>query len=108
MSFPKEYLQGISQSLSPVGLTFAYNSTLQDRNNWNINLVENVWKKDLLGISKDAQSDALSANYLPTLLSVEELFRQYNQRENAAEISHLIMSVAIRAKKTGQLSKIKR
>ncbi|WP_343747693.1 hypothetical protein [Fluviicola sp.] len=108
MSFPKEYFQGMTRDLSPVGLTFAFNSTMQDRNGWNMNLVQNVWNKDQLGIARDAQSDALSANYLPTLISVEELYREYNRSENANEISHLIMSVAIRAKKTGQLSKIKR
>ncbi|MDR0802097.1 hypothetical protein [Fluviicola sp.] len=108
MSFPKEYFQGISQSLNPVGLTFAYNSTIPDRNAWNMNLVQSVWKKDLLGISKDAQSDALSANYLPTLISIEQLYREYNRSEEAKEMSQLILSVATRAKKTGQLSKIKR
>lgn len=108
MSFPKEYLQGISQSLSPVGLTFAYKSTLPDRDAWNMNLVQSVWKKDLLGISRDAQSDALSANYLPTLISIEQLYREYNRSEDAKEMSQLILSVATRAGKTGQLSKIKR
>ncbi len=109
MSFPKEYFQGISSSLNPVGLTFAYDQSASlDYNAWNISMVETKWKKYELGIGKDQQSDALSANYLPALLSVSRLYEQYNKTENVKEINHIIMSVATRARKTGQLSKIKR
>lgn len=109
MSFPKEYFAGISSSLNPVGLTFAYDqSATLDYNAWNISLVETKWKKYELGIGKDQQSDALSANYLPTLLSVSRLYEEYNKNEEVKEINHIILSVATRARKTGQLSKIKR
>lgn len=110
MSFPKDYLQGMSSSLGIVGLTFAYDqsATVFDRNNWNISLVENQWKKYELGIAKDQQSDALSANYLPALLSVARLYEEYNRTDDVKEINHIITSVATRARKTGQLSKIKR
>lgn len=109
MSFPKEYFQGITSALNPVGLTFAYEQAAAfDYNAWNIALVEKKWKKYELGIGKDPQSDALSANYLPALLSVSRLYEQYNQTEDVKEIDHIIMSVATRARKTGQLSKIKR
>lgn len=109
MSFPKEYFQGISSALNPVGLTFAYDQSASlDYNAWNISLVETKWKKYELGIGKDQQSDALSANYLPALLSVSRLYEEYNKTEDAREINHIIMSVATRARKTGQLSKIKR
>ena len=109
MSFPKEYFQGITSALNPVGLTFAYGqgATL-DYNARNIALVETKWKKYELGIGKDPQSDALSANYLPALLSVSRLYEEYNKTEEAKEIDQIIMSVATRARKTGQLSKIKR
>jgi len=109
MSFPKEYFAGITSSLNPVGLTFAYDqSTTLDYNAWNIALVETKWKKYELGIGKDQQSDALSANYLPTLLSVARLYEEYNKNEDVKDINHIILSVATRARKTGQLSKIKR
>lgn len=109
MSFPKEYFQGITSSLNPVGLTFAYGQAATlDYNARNIALVETKWKKYELGIGKDPQSDALSANYLPALLSVSRLYEEYNKTEEAKEIDHIIMSVATRARKTGQLSKIKR
>jgi hypothetical protein len=109
MSFPKEYFQGIASALNPVGLTFAYEqSATFDYNAWNIALVETKWKKYELGIGKDPQSDALSANYLPALLSVSRLYEEYNKTEDVKEIDHIIMSVATRARKTGQLSKIKR
>lgn len=109
MSFPKEYFQGISSDLNPVGLTFAYDQSASlDYNAWNISLVETKWKKYELGIGKDQQSDALSANYLPALLSVSRLYEEYNKTEEVKEINQLIMSVATRARKTGQLSKIKR
>ena len=109
MSFPKEYLLGISSALTPVGLTFAYEQSAGlDYNAWNIALVETKWKTYELGIGKDPQSDALSANYLPTLLSVSRLYEAYNKTEDVKEIDHIITSVATRARKTGQLSKIKR
>ncbi|WP_300666479.1 hypothetical protein [Fluviicola sp.] len=108
MSFPKEYFQGISKSLHPVGLTFGYKLNQFDYNAWNANLIESVWQKNKLGISQDAQSDALSANYLPALISIERLYQEYNKSEEAKEMSALIMSVATRARKTGQLSKINR
>lgn len=109
MSFPKEYLQGISSSLTTVGLTFAYDQAARlDYNAWNISLVETKWKKYELGIGKDQQSDALSANYLPALISVARLYEEYNKTDSAKEINHIIMGVATRARKTGQLSKIKR
>lgn len=109
MSFPKEYFEGITSSLNTVGLTFAYDqSTTLDYNAWNISLVETKWKKYELGIVKDPQSDALSANYLPALLSVSRLYEEYNKTEDVKEINHIILSVATRARKTGQLSKIKR
>lgn len=108
MSFPKEYFQGISKFLHPVGLTFGYKLNRFDYNAWNTNLIESVWQKDKLGISQDAQSDALSANYLPTLVSIERLYQEYNKSEEAKEMSVLILNVATRARKTGQLSKIKR
>lgn len=109
MSFPKEYFQGITSALNPVGLTFAYGQAATlDYNTRNIALVETKWKKYELGIGKDPQSDALSANYLPVLLSVSRLYEEYNKTEEAKEIEHIIMSVATRARKTGQLSKIKR
>lgn len=109
MSFPKEYFQGITSALNPVGLTFAYGQAATlDYNARNIELVETKWKKYELGIGKDPQSDALSANYLPALLSVSRLYEEYNKTEEAKEIDHIIMSVATRARKTGQLSKIKR
>jgi len=108
MSFPKEYFQGMSSALNPVGLTFAYDQTTMDYNAWNISLIETKWKTPELGIGRDQQSDALSANYLPALLSVSRLYEEYNQTEDLKEINHIIMSVATRARKTGQLSKIKR
>lgn len=108
MSFPKEYFQGMSQSLSPVGLTFAYNQNNLDQNAWNTSLIQNSWKKAELGTAKDPVSDALSANYLPTLISIQKMYEAYNQTENAREISNIIMNVAIRARKTAQLSKIQR
>lgn len=109
MSFPKEYFQGMASALNPVGLTFAYEqSTTLDYNAWNIALVETKWKKYELGIGKDPQSDALSANYLPALLCVSRLYEEYNKTDDLKEIDHIIMSVATRARKTGQLSKIKR
>lgn len=109
MSFPKEYFQGIASVLNPVGLTFAYGQAATlDYNALNIELVETKWKKYELGIGKDPQSDALSANYLPALLSVSRLYEEYNKTEEAKEIDHIIMNVATRARKTGQLSKIKR
>ncbi|WP_341904499.1 hypothetical protein [Fluviicola taffensis] len=108
MSFPKEYFQGMSSALNPVGLTFAYDQSTMDYNAWNISLVETKWKTPELGIGRDQQSDALSANYLPTLLSVSRLYEEYNKTEDVKEINHIIMSVATRARKTGQLSKIKR
>ncbi|MNU63825.1 hypothetical protein D3C71_530830 [compost metagenome] len=108
MSFPKEYFQGISQSLSPVGLTFGYKLNRFDYNAWNANLIQSVWQKNKLGISQDAQSDALSANYLPALISIERLYQEYNKSEEAKEMSTLILNVATRARKTSQLSKIKR
>lgn len=108
MSFPKEYFQGMSSALNPVGLTFAYDQSTMDYNTWNISLVETKWKTSELGIGRDQQSDALSANYLPTLLSVSRLYEEYNKTEDLKEINHIIMSVATRARKTGQLSKIKR
>lgn len=109
MSFPKEYFQGMSSALNPVGLTFAYDQSASfDYNTWNISLVETKWKKHELGIGKDLQSDALSANYLPALLSVSRLYEEYNKTEDVKEINHIILSVATRARKTGQLSKIKR
>lgn len=109
MSFPKEYFQGMTSALHPVGLTFAYDqSATLDYNAWNISLVETKWKKYELGIGKDPQSDALSANYLPALLSVSRLYEEYNKTADLKEIDHIIMSVATRARKTGQLSKIKR
>ncbi|MDF3025895.1 MAG: hypothetical protein K0S23_202 [Fluviicola sp.] len=108
MSFPKEYFQGITSSLNTVGLTFAYDQTMLDYNTWNSTLIETKWKKQELGISKDQQSDALSANYLPALISVARIYEEYNKTEEVKEINQLIMSVATRARKTGQLSKIKR
>ncbi|WP_343632501.1 hypothetical protein [Fluviicola sp.] len=109
MSFPKEYFEGITSSLNTVGLTFAYDqSTSLDYNAWNISLVETKWKKYELGIVKDQQSDALSANYLPALLSVSRLYEEYNKTEDVKEINHIIQGVATRARKTAQLSKIKR
>lgn len=109
MSFPKEYFQGITSSLNTVGLTFAYDQGATfDYNAWNISLIETKWNKLQLGIAKDQQSDALSANYLPALISVQRLYEEYNKTEDAKEINHIIMSVATRARKTGQLSKIKR
>lgn len=108
MSFPKEYFQGMSSSLHPVGLTFAYDQSTLDYNAWNISLIETKWKTRELGIGKDQQSDALSANYLPTLLSVSRLYEEYNKTEEVKEMNYIIMSVATRARKTGQLSKIKR
>ncbi len=109
MSFPKEYFRGMTSSLNTVGLTFAYDqSTSFDYNAWNISLVETKWKKYEIGLGKDQQSDALSANYLPALISVARLYEEYNKTEDAKEINHIIMSVATRARKTGQLSKIKR
>lgn len=108
MSFPKEYFQGMSSPLNPVGLTFAYDQSTMDYNAWNISLVETKWKTPELGIGRDEQSDALSANYLPALLSVSRLYEEYNQTEDLKEINHIILSVATRARKTGQLSKIKR
>jgi hypothetical protein len=109
MSFPKEYFQGMTSSLNTVGLTFAYDqATSFDYNAWNISLIETKWNKLKLGIANDQQSDALSANYLPALISVARLYEEYNKTEDAKEINHIIMSVATRARKTGQLSKIKR
>jgi hypothetical protein len=108
MSFPKEYFQGMNGSLTSVGLTFAYNQTSLDYNAWNISLFESTWKKQKLGISTDPKSDALSANYLPTLISIARLYEEYNKTEEAKNVNQLIMSVATRARKTGQLSKIKR
>ncbi|MNE43424.1 hypothetical protein D3C80_1375980 [compost metagenome] len=109
MSFPKEYFQGISGSLNPVGLTFGYKLKSHfDYNAWNSNLIQSVWQKNKLGISQDVQSDALSANYLPALISIERLYQEYNKTEEAKEMSALILNVATRARKTGQLSKIKR
>jgi hypothetical protein len=109
MSFPKEYFQGITSSLGTVGLTFAYDQSASfDRNAWNISLIETKWKKYELGIARDQQSDALSANYLPALLSVARLYEEYNKTDQVKEINHIITSVATRARKTGQLSKIKR
>ena len=109
MSFPKEYFQGITSALNPVGLTFAYGQAATlDYNARNIELVETKWKKYELGIGQDPQSDALSANYLPALLSVSRLYEEYNKTEEVKEIDYIIMSVATRARKTGQLSKIKR
>ena len=108
MSFPKEYFQGISSSLNTAGLTFAYDQSTLDYNAWNSELIETKWKKQELGIAKDQQSDALSANYLPALISVARIYEEYNKTEEVKEINQLIMSVATRARKTGQLSKIKR
>lgn len=109
MSFPKEYFQGVSPSLNPVGLTFAYDQGSSfNYNAWNISLVESTWKTNELGRVTDQQSDALSANYLPTLLSVARLYEEYNKTEEVKEINRIILSVATRARKTGQLSKIKR
>ena len=109
MSFPKEYFLGMTSSLTTVGLTFAYDQTTSfDQNAWNISLIETKWNKLQLGIAKDQQSDVLSANYLPALISVARLYEEYNKTEDAKEINHIIMSVATRARKTGQLSKIKR
>ncbi len=108
MSFPKEYFQGISQFLHPVGLTFGYKLNRFDYNTWNTRLIESVWQKNQIGISQDAQSDALSANYLPALISIERLYQEYNKTEEAKKMSALILDVATRARKTGQLSKIKR
>lgn len=108
MSFPQEYFQGISSSLNPVGLTFGYKLNRFDYNAWNTNLIQSVWQKNKLGISQDVQSDALSANYLPALISIERLYQEYNKTEEAKEMSALILNVATRARKTAQLSKIKR
>lgn len=108
MSFPKEYFAGMASSLNTAGLTFAYNQSAFDYGNWNTSLIETKWNKQKLGISTDQQADALSANYLPALISIEKLYQQYNKTEQAKEINHLILGVATRARKTGQLSKMKR
>ncbi|MNJ85959.1 hypothetical protein D3C87_34410 [compost metagenome] len=108
MSFPKEYFTGMASSLNTSGLTFAYNQSSLDYNTWNSSLIETKWNKQKLGISTDQQADALSANYLPALISIEKLYREYNKTEQAKEISQIITNVATRARKTGQLSKIKR
>lgn len=106
MSFPKAYLQPLSQDLVVYGLSFGYKPSGTDAYNWNLNLYKFVWNKEQLGQSQDQRSDALSANYLPCLVNLQKQFELYNRTSDREAITLLIQQIAARSQKMRQLKSI--
>lgn len=106
MSFPKTYLQPLSQDLVVYGLSFGYKTSGTDAYNWNLNLYKFVWNKEQLGQSQDRRSDALSANYLPCLVNLQKQFEWYNRTSDQEAITLLIQQIAARSQKMRQLKSI--
>lgn len=108
MSFPKSYFQSIAPDLVVYGLSFGYQVMGYDPFNWNLNVYNQLWDKELLQKKQDARSDQLAANYLPCLMNLEKQFGLLNRLNHQIEVQQLILRIAERSQRTKQLNQISR
>lgn len=86
LTIPKDYLQAMSASLFPMGLTFAYNNDLVDTYDWNNKLWNQIWDQSML-TNKQVK---WPSNYLPMLLSLRKQYELTELTEMVAEIDRVI------------------
>lgn len=108
MTTPKEYFLDIKQKIYVVGLTFEYHSTVFNNFYFNDYLWNEKLEKTLVYNSLNEKSKQLSANYLPMLLKLREVYIQQNDMDKVAEIDVAIDKVSVQCKKYEQVQKLKK
>lgn len=105
---PKEYLTGISDKLYVAGLVLEYKKD-PDYDNFNRN--EELWnsllKKTVASNVVSEKGRQLSANYLPMLLHLSQVYEQTGAKEKKKEIDKAIDQIAVQSNKYEQVKKLK-
>lgn len=105
---PKEYLTGIAENLYISGLILEYRSEKEfDNFNRNEILWESILKKTIInGVISD-KGRQLSANYLPMLLHLRQVYQQKSETEKMKRIDEAIDQIAVQSNKYEQVKKLK-
>jgi hypothetical protein len=105
---PKEYLTGIAANLYVSGLILEYR-TEQEFDNFNRNeiLWESKLKKTLISGVISEKGRQLSANYLPMLLHLRQVYQQKSENEKMKQIDEAIDQIAVQSNKYEQVKKLK-
>lgn len=105
---PKEYLTGIADRLYVAGLVLEYKKEV---NYDNFNRNESLWNIDLKKtITTNVVSEKgrqLSANYLPMLLYLRQVYEQTGATDKKNEIDQAIDQIAVQSNKYEQVKKLK-
>lgn len=108
LTTPKEYFQDIKQKIYVVGLTFEYHSSVFSNFYYNDYLWNEKLEKTLVYNSLNEKSKQLSANYLPMLLKLREVYMQQKEMDKVAKIDEAIDKVSVQCKKYEQVQKLKK
>lgn len=105
---PKEYLTGLADKLYVSGLVLEFNNEA-DYDNFNRN--EELWnsglKKTITTSVVSEKGRQLSANYLPMLLHLRQVYEQTGATEKKKEIDQAIDQIAVQSNKYEQVKKLK-
>jgi|GEM_PF-1139810 len=111
MTIPREYLNGISNRLYAVGLTFAYSDHSEFDNFyrnemlWNTKLSKELIKE--LNHGENESGGQLISNYLPMLLQLRQVYVQKNETDRIQEIDRVLMEIGKATGKMETIEKIK-
>jgi hypothetical protein len=105
---PKEYLTGISDKLFVAGLVFEYR---KEAGYDNFNRNEELWDSELKKVATSnvltEKGKQLSANYLPMLLHLRQVYEQKGESEKKKKIDAAIDQIAVQSNKYEQVKKLK-
>lgn len=107
-TLPMEYLNGIADKLYIVGLVLEYKKESNyDNFNRNEELWEKTLKKTLTANVISEKGRQLSANYLPMLLHLRQVYEQKGEQDKKKKIDKVIDQIAAQSNKYEQVKKLK-
>lgn len=95
MTLPKEYLARFLPNLYPMGLTFAITPN-EELNDFNAQLWESEWDRQLLKNGTKDWGDNLSKNYLPSLFTLKSFYEAHGNEEEVRKINEVIQAISAR------------
>lgn len=95
LTIPQAYFQQIPSYLYPVGLTFHYSASPLKNNSMNTDLWNTTLNKSVITGSESETGRQLSANYLPTLVSLYRYYESENNSSQTKSIKNTIKQIGV-------------
>ena len=108
LTFPKPYFTAIADKLQVLGLTFQYDPQPASTFSQNEKLWKEIVKKQFAQDAVTEKAKQLSANYLPMLLYLREVYEGQKNTATVAELDKVIDRIAVQSNRYSKVISLKK